>query len=217
MASRISALLPDTIVIAVYSSMPWMTKSSVRAAVRYVRMEYSAVLDAEHRHRDEKQDDVESENHVADAQQRAALADEQRRDLGSVEHRPAAHGETDARAEKESAEHGVEQAILRDRRVMHQRKHEREHADGERAAHRERRAQVPVAEEHERHVDDGKPERQRQARHHREQQRHARDTAVDEAARQQEAFQPQTGGQNAEENQDGVEELASHACDSADD
>ena len=38
-ASRISSLLSDTIVIAVYSSMPWSRKSSVLDAETYVRME----------------------------------------------------------------------------------------------------------------------------------------------------------------------------------
>ena len=39
MASRIAALASETIVMAVNSSIPWITKSSVRAADTYVRIE----------------------------------------------------------------------------------------------------------------------------------------------------------------------------------
>src|SRR3712207_7936541 len=54
-------------------------------------------LDAEEEGGGREDEDVEDEDHVADAQERAALADEERRDLGAVEHGAAADGEAEDR------------------------------------------------------------------------------------------------------------------------
>src|SRR5215212_351475 len=69
-------------------------------------------LDAEEEGRGREDEDVEDEDHVADAQQRAALADEERRDLGAVQHRAAADGESYPRAYEEAAEDGREKFVV---------------------------------------------------------------------------------------------------------
>ena len=90
-------------------------------------------FDAEHRHRHDEEDDVESENHIAYAEERAALADQQRGDLRAIEDRAAANRESDASAEKKSAENRVQQTILGDCWVLDERNR--------------RRASAPIATE----------------------------------------------------------------------
>ena len=69
-----------------------------------------------------------------------ALADEQRGDLGAVEHRAAADGQADPGAEEEAAEHRGQHQVGRHVRVGNEREHDGEARDRQRAAHGERRA-----------------------------------------------------------------------------
>src|SRR4029078_7154652 len=71
-------------------------------------------LDAEEEGGGQKDDDIERENDIGDAQDVALPADEQGGDLGAIEHRSATDGEADARAEEKPAKHRGEEFVRRD-------------------------------------------------------------------------------------------------------
>ena len=73
-----------------------------------------------------------------------------------------------------------------------------EAGDGRRALGGEARADLLVAERDEGEVDEWDEERERHAEHVREEHRDTRHPAVDEAARQQKAFEPERGREDAE-------------------
>ena len=87
-------------------------------------MEYSAGSMPRIRHRHQEQDDVEGEDDVADLEHRAALADEQRRDLGAVEHGAAAHRQADAGADEDAAEDRSQQRVVGHVGKVHRRQHQ---------------------------------------------------------------------------------------------
>ena len=69
--------------------------------------------------------------------------------------------------------------------------------DRQRAAHRERAAELAVAEHDERQVDDRQPHRQRQRRRLGQEHRDAGDAAVDEMAGHQEPLETHAGREDA--------------------
>jgi hypothetical protein len=68
-------------------------------------------------------------------------------------------------------------------------------------------AHLPVADGHERQIDDGQPDRQRHRRRLCEQHADAGHAAVDEVAGQQEALQAHTSRENPGRDERGVDEL----------
>ena len=117
-------------------------------------------LDPEQRHRQDEEYHVEEQDHVADPEQMAALADQQRRDLGAVEDGAATHRQPDPRAEKEAAEDGGEQPVGGHVRDVDQRQRHRQPEDAGSTAHREGGANLPVTERDEGQIDDRDPDRE---------------------------------------------------------
>jgi hypothetical protein len=171
-------------------------------------------FDAEEEGRRREDEDVEDEDDVADAEQAAALAHQQCRDLGAVQHRAAADGEPDAGADEEAAEDGRQELVGRHVGEVDEGEAEREPRDGRRALQGEAGAHLLVAERDEGEVDDGYQERQRHPGHVRDEHRDAGHAAVDEVARQQKAFQPERGRKYPERDErdvDGRVRVSPHA------
>ena len=122
-----------------------------------------------------------------------APADEQGGDLGAVEDGAAADGKANARAEKEPAEYRRQQQVVRDVGVRNDCERDRQTRNTDRAANRERPADLPVPDRDERQVHDRKDDGERSARDFPEQHRHAGHATVDEIAREQEPLQTETG------------------------
>ena len=185
-----------------------MTKSKClrRSDVRQDGVE--SALDAEDGDGCEKEQHVEAENHVADLQQVGALADEQRGDLRAVEHRAAAHGQTDAGADEEAAEDGGEHQVVCHVWIGDERKRDGQPDDRQQTAQGKGGANVTIADGDERQVDHREPEGEREGRDLREEHRDAGDAAVDEVAREQESVEAHAGRQDAERDQEDVQELA---------
>ena len=127
----------------------------------------------------------------------ASPADQQRGDLGSVEHRASADRQPDAGAEKEPAEDRRQQPIGRDVWKWNDREHHRQAANGRRRC--ERRTHSPICRYPRAmngrltttiQIDSGVP------RHRRNQHRNAGDPAVDEVAGEKKAVDPHAGGED---------------------
>ena len=132
----------------------------------------------------------------------AALADEQRRDLGAVEHGAAAHRQADARADEHAAEDRRQQQIVRDVGKVHRRDDDGQADDRQGAAQRERAPELPIPEHDERQVDDRQPHRERHRRRLRQQHRDAGDAAVDEMAGKEKPLEAHAGGDDAGDDQE---------------
>src|ERR1044072_974416 len=158
-------------------------------------------LDAEEEGGRSEDEDVEDENHIADAEQAAALAHKERRDLRAVEHGPAADGQSYPCADEKAAEDGRQKSIRRHVGEVDEGEAEREARDGRRALHGQGGAGRVVAERDEGEVDEGEEDRERPPRHVRQKHRDAPHPAVDEAARQQKALEAERGREYPERNE----------------
>ena len=145
-----------------------------------------------------------------DLEQVTALADQQRGDLGAVEHRAAAHREADAGADEEAAEHRGEQPIRRHVGKVDGRQRGRQAGDRQRAADRECAAHLAVADRDERRVHQRQPHRSGSRRHLDEQHRDAGDAAVDEVAGEEKTLEAERRSENPQRDQQRVQGFSPH-------
>ena len=132
----------------------------------------------------------------------AALADQERGDVSSVEDGTATHRQTHSGTKEETAEDGGQQLVGGDIGKMDDCEAEGQPDDAHCTSDRERLADVAVAHGDEGQVDDEKqdgqgnmdrPAGQRNAQRLGQEHRDSRDAAVDKPAGLQEAMQPHAG------------------------